>query len=311
MSSNAFSSGSAPNVSSAAVGTTAQQADTLTRNFILGIPRGGLLPNSPEAADLQAAEAFVSDIQQEILAYDIANARAIESYAVRCWSAVPFFGRHAKRALEAEATATAAAAAAAEETHKSTDTAGVAAAVDGKVSSSGGHGLHLSPEEAAAALQVGGVYLHRQTSQTPRGFKVERTSAIELKQLSQFTDGARDASGSKAASKSAVAVAASKTAPAPEVNTWLFRRQHPSWVPLMQRWWVPWLCCGSIVLIWTPDVWKLRTLYFCDHQYALFRQSIHKAYWWATMSPEDYAAHMADITAERPSRVSGASCPFE
>lgn len=296
MSSHALSSGSAPNVSSATTGTVAQQADSLTRNLLLGIPKEGLSPNSPEAADLQAAEAFVSDIQQEILAYDIANAKAIELYAVRWWSAVPFFGRHAKRALAAESTA--AAVAAAGETHESTEAAAAAVAVDGSANSSEGHGLRLSPEEAAAALQPGGAYLHRQTSQTPRGFKVERTSALDPGQLSQLAGGASGASESKAV-------------PVPKVNTWLFRRQHPSWVPLMQRWWVPWLCCGSIVLIWTPDVWKLRTLYFCDHQYALLRQSIHKAYWWATMRPEDYAEHIAAIAAERPSRVRGTSCPFE
>ncbi|KAG5507449.1 hypothetical protein JIQ42_07746 [Leishmania sp. Namibia] len=300
MSSHVFSSASAPNVSSATIGTAAQQADSRTRNFILGIPKEGLSPNSPEAADLQAAEAFVSDIQQEILAYDIANAKAIESYAVRWWSAVPFFGRHAKRALEAEA--------AAEQACESTEAA--AAAVDGEASSSGGHGLHLSPEEAAAALKSGGTFLHRQTTQTPRGLKVERTSAIDQAQLSQLSNGAGRALGAKAASAPA-ATASTKTVPAPTVNTWLFRRQHPSWVPLMQRWWVPWLCTVGIVLIWTPDVWKLRTLCFCDHQYALLRQSVHQAYWWATMKPEDYAAHMADIAAARPSRVGGTSCPFE
>ncbi|KAG5486710.1 hypothetical protein LSCM1_07964 [Leishmania martiniquensis] len=302
MSSRAFSSDSAPKVSAATIGTAAQQADSLTRNFILGIPKEGLSPNSPEAADLQAAEAFVSDIQQEILAYDMANARAIESYTVRWWSAVPFFGRHAKRALEAEA--------AAKEARESTESAAAATAVDGGASSSGEHGLHLSPAEAAAALKSGGDYLHRQTMQTSRGLTVERTSALDQTQLSQLTNGGTGALGAKAAS--AVAAAAStSTTPAPRVNTWLFRRQHPSWVPLMQRWWVPWACTASIVLIWTPDVWKLRTLYFCDHQYALFRQSVHKAYWWATMTPEDYAAHIADIEAARPSRVSGTSCPFE
>ncbi|KAG5511183.1 hypothetical protein JKF63_07125 [Porcisia hertigi] len=297
MSSHAFSSGSAPNIGSATSGTTAQQADNLTRNFLLGIPKEGLSPNSPEAADLQAAEAFVSDIQQEILAYDIANAKAIESYAVRCWSAVPFFGRHAKRALEAEAAAAA-------------DATVTPTVADPVVGSSGGPGLHLSPEEAAAALQSGNTYLHRQTLQTSRGFKVERTSAIDPAQLSQFTDPAGSASMAKPA-PAPRATGAIQAAPVPRVNTWLFRRQHPSWIPLMQRWWVPWLCAGSIVLIWTPDVWKLRTLYFCDHQYALFRQSIHKAYWWATLSPEDYAAHIAAIAAERPSKVNAASCPFE
>lgn len=283
MSNSAASSGASPTVSSATTGSTAQQANNLTRNFILGIPKEGLAANSPEAADLQAAEAFVSDIQQEILAYDIANAKAMEAYATRWWSKVPFFGRHAKRALEYEAATAAAAAEAA----KKADSA----------APSGSSGLHLSAEEAAAAMQVGGTYLRTQASQTSRGLKVERTSAIDPAQLSNMAH---------AGGKPGAALP-----PPPKVNSWLFRRQHPGWVPLMQRWWVPWLCMGSIVLIWTPDVWKLRCLYICDHQYALLRQEIHKAYWRATMSKEDYEALMADIEAERPSSVTSTSCPFE
>lgn len=295
MSSQADSSGSSPNVGSATTGSTTQQANTLTRNFILGIPKEGLAADSPEAADLQAAEAFVSDIHQEILAYDIANAKAMEAYATRWWSKVPFFGRHARLALEYEAAA--AAAAGATGTTEGVGEANAAATAQ-SAAPPGPSGLHLTPEEAAAAMQVGGTYLHKQTTQTSRGFKVERTSAIDAAQLSHFTQ----AGGGKAGAA---------LPPPPKVNSWLFRRQHPGWVPLMQRWWVPWLCLSSIVLIWTPDVWKLRCLYICDHQYALFRQSIHKAYWRATMSPEDYAALMADIEAERPSKVSAANCPFE
>lgn len=292
MSSQAGSSGSSPNISSATSGSAAQQANSLTRNFILGIPKEGLDANSPEAADLQAAEAFVSDIQQEILAYDIANAKAMEAYATRWWSKVPYFGRHAKRALEYEAATAAAAAEEATKMHETATTAAASATVP-----TGSSGLHLSPEEAAAAMQVGGSYLHTQTTQTSRGFKVERTSAIDPAQIPQLT---------KAGGRHGAALP-----PPPKVNSWLFRRQHPGWVPLMQRWWVPWLCLGSIVLIWTPDVWKLRCLYTCDHQYALLRQEIHKAYWRATMSKEDYEALMADIEAERPSKVSSTSCPFE
>ncbi|KPI87588.1 hypothetical protein ABL78_3339 [Leptomonas seymouri] len=304
MSNRATSSGSLPNVGSATAGSTTQQANVMTRNFILGIPKEGLAANSPEAADLQAAEAFVSDIQQEILAYDIANAKAMEAYATKWWSRVPYFGRHAKRALEYEAAAAAAAAAeetkvaqsataaSAESSSASKDSVGAASATP-----SGSPGLHLTPQEAAAAMQVGGTYLHKQASQTSRGLKVERTSAIDTTQLSEFTQ-----------AKGKVGAA---LPPPPKMNSWLFRRQHPGWVPLMQRWWVPWLCAGSIVLIWTPDVWKLRFLYMCDYRYALLRQSIHKAYWRATMSPEDYAALMEDIEAQRPTRVSATSCPFE
>lgn len=303
MSSQAGSSGASPNVGAANTGSTSQQANTMTRNFILGIPKEGLAADSPEAADLQAAEAFVSDIQQEILAYDIANAKAMEAYATRWWSKVPFFGRHAKRALEYEAAAAAAstaknAEAAVGTVGESAEASNAGAAVGGAAACatphSGSSGLHLTPEEAAAAMQVGGTYLHKQTSQTSRGFKVERTSAIDAAQLSKFTQ----ADGKP-------------LPPPPKVNSWLFRRQHPGWVPLMQRWWVPWLCAGSIALIWTPDVWKLRCLYICDHQYALFRQSIHKAYWRATMSKEDYETLIADIEAERPTKVTSTSCPFE
>ncbi|KPA83646.1 putative mitochondrial hypothetical protein [Leptomonas pyrrhocoris] len=297
MSSDAASPGSSPNVGSATAGSTAQQANTMTRNFILGIPKEGLAADSAEAADLQAAEAFVSDIQQEILAYDIANAKAMEAYATKWWSKVPYFGRHAKRALEYEAAAAATKATSTTATSATHGSAGATPATP-----PGSSGLHLTPEEAAAAMQVGGTYLHKQTSQTSRGFKVERTSAIDPAHLAQFTQAGNNTAGGGAAAV---------LPPPPKVNSWLFRRQHPGWVPLMQRWWVPWLCMGSIVLIWTPDVWKLRWLYICDHQYALLRQAIHKAYWRATMDPADYAALMADIEAERPSTVSATNCPFE
>lgn len=302
MSSQAASSGPLPNVGSATAGSTAQQANTMTRNFILGIPKEGLPANSPEAADLQAAEAFVSDIQQEILAYDIANAKAMEAYATRWWSKVPYFGRHAKRALEYEAAtavkATDKANSADHPTNADTTASGAVAAKADTVS--GSSGLHLTPEAAAAAMQVGGTYLHKQTSQTSRGLKVERTSAIDAARLSEMAN----KPGGKTNGDATLP-------PPPKMNSWLFRRQHPGWVPLMQRWWVPWLCMGSIVLIWTPDVWKLRCLYTCDHQYALLRQAIHKAYWRATMSKEDYDALIADIEAERPTKVSATSCPFE
>lgn len=265
-------------------GSAAQQANDMTRNILLGIPKEGLPPNSSEAAELHAAEAFVGDIQQEILAYDIANAKAMEAYAMKWWSRIPFFGRHAKQSLEA-ATAVAAAA----------STAPPAA------SSSRHAGLHLSAEEVAAASSAnGGVYLHTQTTRTSRGQTVERTSAIEATRLTEFAQGA----GVSAATRKATG------APSQPFNSWLFRRQHPGWVPLIQRWWVPWICAASIALIWTPDPWKLRTLYYCDYQYAMLRQNIHKTYWRLTMTPEDYAALMADIEASRPPSVKSTDCPF-
>ncbi|EPY37443.1 hypothetical protein AGDE_04765 [Angomonas deanei] len=238
--------------------------------MLLGIPKEGLKPGSPEAADLQAAEAFVADIQQEILAYDIANAQAVESYARRWWSRVPILGRHTRRQLEEEEAAQKAGKGADGEAWKGGALAGLDAAA------------------AAAAVKSGGPYLHSTSSTTARGHTVERTAAVGKEQLQSM---------GKANAK-------------PAYNTWLFKRNHPNWVPLLQRWWVPWVCVGAIALVWTPDVWKLRTLYYLDYQYAMLRQSIHMAYWKATMSPEDYNKLMADIEAERPSSVKSTDCPF-
>lgn len=279
----------------------------MTRNLILGIPKEGLSPNSEEAAQLHAAEAFVSDIQQEILAYDIANAKAFEAYTRRWWSRVPYFGRHAKAAIEQEAAEAAAAAAAptSSSLHASESATATASCTSTEAA---WQGSALEGLDAAAAAEAvagtGAAFLHKQKGTTARGSVVERTSALDQERLRQLL------AEQKKAGAPTTGTTATTAASQRRVNAWLFKRQHPGWIPLMQRWWVPWVCVVGIAVIWTPDVWKLRTLYLLDYQYAQLRQSIHKSYWRLTMRKEDYDALMADIEAQRPRSVKSTECPF-
>ena len=113
--------------------------------------------------------------------------------------------------------------------------------------------------------------------------------------------------------RSTAAGAAAATKPSgPMINSWLFKKVNPDYVPLMSRWWVPWVAVATIGLIWTPDPWKLRTLYMVDHQYALARQAVHKWYWRMTMDPADYEVLLKQMEANVPKRkqVKSSDCPF-
>lgn len=286
---------------SGTAGSASHQANDMTRNFILGIPKEGLNPNSEEAAELQAAEVFVNDIQQEILAYDIANAEAMATYARKVWSHVPVFGRRARESLEAEAAAKQAQVL--EEGQRMAAHQHQHQQQEGTEMAGGLAGLDAAK---AAELATGAAYLHTQSGGTTRGgFTVERTSAVDKTVLEKLLKDKQ----SSAAGGTAPQHGKPSAAP-PKMNTWLFKKKHPGWTPLMQRWWVPWVCLGTLVLVWTPDVWKLRTLYYLDWQYTVLRQNIHKAYWRATMRKEDYEALIADIEAQRPSKVKATDCPF-
>lgn len=298
-------SGSGGGGGGGAAGSTGHQAETLTRNFILGIPKEGLSPDSPEAADLHAAETFMHDIQQEILAYDVANAEAMEAYTRQWWSRVPFLGRGARAAIDQEAAEKAQAQA------QPMASSGHDSAHHNDISGAEGFSgafAGLDPAAAAAAMAAaggggGGSFLHTQTGQTTRGgFHVERTSAVDVEQLK----GMLGMNNSSTSGEINTVAATSQ----PRVNSWLFKKKHPGWTPLMQRWWVPWVCVAALGLVWTPDVWKLRALYYSDWQYAILRQSIHRAYWRATMDRDAYDALMADIEAQRPTVVKSTDCPF-
>ncbi|KAF5220957.1 hypothetical protein ECC02_005974 [Trypanosoma cruzi] len=223
-------------------------ANETTRNFILGLPKEGPAPGSADAASLQAAEAFVGEIQEEIMAYDMANARAMETYARSLWAKIPFFGKRWA-------------------TETSADVLGGTPPLERR----GNENVNTATATAAASNMRGQC-------------RVERTSA--------------EVAGGN------------KRPPQPRMNSWLFKQRHPGWVPLIQRWWVPCVCVAGIVVIWTPDVWKLRTLYWCDYKYALFRQAIHKAYWRATMSAEEYEQLMQELEQGRPLSAKATKCPL-
>lgn len=95
-------------------------------------------------------------------------------------------------------------------------------------------------------------------------------------------------------------------------NPLLFKRVSPDYVPLLARWWIPYLAVVGIALVWTPDVWKLRTLYFLDYKYACLRQEVHKVYWKCTMPADEYELLMKQMAANVPKhkQVKSSDCPF-
>ena len=92
----------------------------------------------------------------------------------------------------------------------------------------------------------------------------------------------------------------------------MFRKADPRRVPLLQRWWVPWACVISVVLVWTPEIMKLRAIYKADHQYTALKFKIHSTYWWLTMEEEKYKMLMRQLEEGVPKslRVKGTECPL-
>lgn len=96
-------------------------------------------------------------------------------------------------------------------------------------------------------------------------------------------------------------------------SKWMFRKRNPHHTPFLQRRWIPWACAAGIVLVWTPDTWKLRTLHYCDVQYAALRRFVHTQYWRATMNPEEFQKLMAEMeanVAKHKRSVKSSDCPF-
>lgn len=117
------------------------------------------------------------------------------------------------------------------------------------------------------------------------------------------------------AATGAVGAAARAKARAPRMplaNRLLFRKADPRRVPLIQRWWVPWVCIGSIVLVWTPDIMKLRAIYKADHQYTQLKFMIHSWYWRMTMDEDKYKLLMKQLEegVPRSLRVKSTDCPL-
>lgn len=97
---------------------------------------------------------------------------------------------------------------------------------------------------------------------------------------------------------------------AQQLAAFMRRKRNIDRVPLLQRWWVPWMCAGALCIVWTPDTMKLRGLHFADSKYAAIRRWIHTEYWRATMNPDEFATLMKEIEAARPRTVKSTDCPF-
>eukprot|EP00331_Platyophrya_macrostoma_P000328 CAMPEP_0176406988 /NCGR_PEP_ID=MMETSP0127-20121128/1172_1 /TAXON_ID=938130 /ORGANISM="Platyophrya macrostoma, Strain WH" /LENGTH=213 /DNA_ID=CAMNT_0017786165 /DNA_START=102 /DNA_END=743 /DNA_ORIENTATION=+ len=119
-----------------------------------------------------------------------------------------------------------------------------------------------------------------------------------------------DANGNMVERSSGIAASANKDQ---QLRWFMFKKRNPHTTPLLLRWWVPWLCIGALLAVWTPDTWKLRGLHRADSYYAALRRFIHTQYWRLTMDPAEFDALMKDIEANKARNarsVKASDCPF-
>lgn len=93
----------------------------------------------------------------------------------------------------------------------------------------------------------------------------------------------------------------------------MYRTANPNRTPLLERKIVPIFCAGALMMVWTPDHWKLKTLVLCDYYYAMLRRRVHTAYWRATMDPDDFVVLMEQMEANLPKHlrtVQSSDCPL-
>lgn len=97
-----------------------------------------------------------------------------------------------------------------------------------------------------------------------------------------------------------------------QFNRFMFKKRNPHRVPILLRWWVPYFGLAALGFVWTPDMWKLRALHYCDSKYAALRRRVHTEYWRWTMDPAEFALLMEQIEANiaKNKRVKSSDCPF-
>ena len=131
-------------------------------------------------------------------------------------------------------------------------------------------------------------------------------STLERSRASAPVDRANLSGAAAAAAKAAEAAERAKYSP------YLFKKINPNYVPLLQRWWIPYMSALALVLVWSPDAWKLRTLYYCDWRYEQLKMGVHKAYWRAVMPAEDFDQLVKELEANiaKNRRIKSPDCPF-
>lgn len=111
------------------------------------------------------------------------------------------------------------------------------------------------------------------------------------------------------------AAAAAKAAEAAEnarYSPYLFKKVNPHYVPILQRWWIPYVSVLGLFIVWSPDAWKLRTLYYLDWRYEQLKTGVHKVYWKATMPADQYEILCKQIeeNVNKNKRIKSPDCPF-
>lgn len=83
-------------------------------------------------------------------------------------------------------------------------------------------------------------------------------------------------------------------------------------VPLVHRWWVPWLTIAFTIFIWLPTKWKVSALLWLDHTHDDIKWYIHTTYWKYTMDADHYALLMEQMEAgiQKSKRAPSPDCPL-
>jgi len=82
--------------------------------------------------------------------------------------------------------------------------------------------------------------------------------------------------------------------------------------PLLGRWWVPFACGVALIIVWTPESYKIQFLRNLQkiHEYVQFL--VHSQYWRMTMNPQEYEVLMKQIQdgVQKSKRVKSPDCPL-
>ena len=86
----------------------------------------------------------------------------------------------------------------------------------------------------------------------------------------------------------------------------------PTKRPLLTRPWVPAVCLTALLLIWTPEKYKLAFLQGMQdvHEHVQFK--IHSTYWRLSMEPAAYETLMRQVAegVRKGQRIKSPDCPF-
>jgi hypothetical protein len=243
-------------------------------------------PTDPEHIKLkEQAEQLAHEIEDDMDAYDVVHVQAMQHRVSRTWLGKLFNVAPFPAAEDAAGSVSIGEVAA-----KANATATVRRDLPGGVS-------ELDMEQQPVVGQAQPVRNDRPSGRSPSAASVTRTTSSGVQRTTA------------APASAPINLLSAKGG----VHRLMYKKYNPNRPPLIARWYIPWTCLSLAVLIWTPDVWKLKALYLADGYYAQLRRSVHTAYWRATMDPDEFVELMTQLEANLPRHlrsVKGSNCPM-